>query len=188
MTLFEYLAAGHTLILTFAVVRNLAGFPHVLRAPGRYWVHTTWVFFGLAFCLVAFWAFWSYRDVEWTLVRFMGALEIPAVIYVYNSIVVPSDPAEVDSWRDHYFRVRIPFFATGVLLMSSVIVSNYFVLGTLNDPAMFLNFVFVAILGAGLASAEPRLHVLLALVVTALFVGAVLTILAQPDALVRAGP
>ena len=39
MTLFEYLAAGYVLILSFAVIRGVSGVPYALRPSSRYGVH-----------------------------------------------------------------------------------------------------------------------------------------------------
>ncbi len=57
MTLFEYLAAGYVLILSFAVLRGVAGVPYALRPSSRYWVHAVYLSSLLANCLVSFWAF-----------------------------------------------------------------------------------------------------------------------------------
>ncbi len=91
MTLFEYLATGHTLIVSFAIARVFAGVPHALRPGRRYWVHVSWLSLAVAFCLISFWGFWSYRelDVEWTIFRFVGAFASSVLIYVYSSLVVP---------------------------------------------------------------------------------------------------
>ena len=182
------MAAGHTLILTFAVLRALSGFPHAVTRPGLYWVHAMWLALALVQCLVSFWAFWSYREVEWTLFRFMGALEIPALIFVYNSILVPSDPAAVASWRDYFFRVRIPLFATGALLLISVTISNYLVLGTLRHPVILSDLGFLTINVVGLASANTNLHSLLPLGFLLLGIASGVAVIAQPDSLLRMVP
>ena len=81
VTLFEYLAAGYILMLSFAILRGVSGLPHATRYPGRYWVHVSWLSTALASCFVAFWAFWPYRQVEWTLFRVITALAIPTLLY-----------------------------------------------------------------------------------------------------------
>ena len=48
MSLFEYLAAGYILMLSFAVVRAVSGVPHATRYPRRYWVHVSWLATALA--------------------------------------------------------------------------------------------------------------------------------------------
>ena len=88
LTLFEYLAAGYVLMLSFAVLRALSGVPHAARSPSRYWVHLSWLSTALASCLVGFWAFWFYREVEWTFFQFIGALAPPALLYTYVSLLV----------------------------------------------------------------------------------------------------
>lgn len=162
LTLFEYLAAGFSLILSFALLRALSGVPHAVHSGRRYWVHVFWLLNALVNCLFTFWAFWSYREVEWTLIRFSATLAIPALLYVYNSLLVPPDPASVDSWRDHFFSVRIPLFSTGMILSADIGVTNFFVLG-FPLLASWPVFAMVAIYAIGLASARSSVHAILPL-------------------------
>ena len=181
MSLFEYLTAGYVLILSFAVVRALTGFPHALSGASRYWVHVSWLSFALANCLATFWAFWSFRDTEWTLPRFVGVLVVPALLFVYNSILVPSDPASVASWRDHFFEVRVPLFLTGAVTVIVMVVGNYAILGMpLLHPLVIGNMVWLTIYLIGLGSGKPALHSLLALALILVSAAAMVTVLAQP--------
>ncbi len=97
MTLFEYLAIAYSLVLSFAVLRTASGLPHALASGRRHWVRAAWTFIILAVCLFVFWAFWSYREVEWTLWRFALVLGNPILVFVSASIIVPPEPAAVHS-------------------------------------------------------------------------------------------
>lgn len=189
MTLFEYLTAGYVLILSFAVIRALSGFPHALSTTSRYWVHISWLALALANCLVTFWAFWSYRDTEWTLPSFAIVLATPALLFVYNSILVPADPASVRSWRKHFFNVRVPLFATGALSVVLIVATNHLVLGmSLLHPVVIGGVAWLAIYLVGLSSERPGLHAVLAFALLLVFAVAMLTFLAQPGSLSRAIP
>ena len=188
MTHFEYLAVAHTLIITFAVIRALSGFPTVAIGATRYWVHLSWLCMALVYCLLNFWLFWSFREIEWTLVGFITFLVTPAVLYVYCSILVPSDPSSVRSWRDHFFAVRIPLFATGLLFFVTITFGNFRSLGTLNHPVIFGDLTFLAIYIVGLSQSRPGIHSLLALIPPLLFAVFALTVFNQPDVLTRVAP
>jgi len=164
LTLFEYLAAAHTLILTFALTRVLSGAADAIRPGRRYWVHLSWLALGASFCLFAFWALWSYVEVEWTINRFIGLLAVPALMYVYSSIVIPSDPSSIESWRDYFFEKRLPLFGTGVLLMAAIIYSNQFILGVAPmQSSQFSLYGALAMFSIGLFAPSPRLHAVLAI-------------------------
>jgi hypothetical protein len=183
MTNFEYIAGANTLILSFAVVRLLAGIPEAIRPERRYWVHTMWLMLGLVFCLIGFWVFLSYRAIEWTLPRFMGVLVAPALIYIYSSLLAPTDPSSVVSWRDHFFRIRPYVFATGVLTMTQVLISNHLFLGVpLVGGAAWTSNVLLMVFAAGYISANPRLHAIIAFIPPILAVLTILSISA-PDSL-----
>jgi hypothetical protein len=183
VTLFEYLTAANTLILSFAVLRLVACVPHALR-PGRlYWVHASWLSVAIAFCLISFWGFWSYRELEWTLPLFIGALAPTVLIYVFTSLVAPSEPSTVPSWRDYFFGVRIPLLGTGVLFMGAVLSTNQALLGVSAFQLASLGpWALLAICAIGASSAKPRLHTVLAFWPPLLAV-ITLWMLARPDSL-----
>ncbi len=138
-----------------------------------------------------FLAFWAYREVEWTTFQIIGALAVPASLYAYNSVLVPPDPSTVTSWRDYFFDVRVPLFATGIVFMSTAIASNNLVLGaSLLHPTQLFNCGFLAIHAIGLASAKPSVHVVLAIAYPCLTAVASAFLLpgGTPDSLFRAVP
>ena len=189
MTLFEYLAAGYVLMLSFAVLRAISGLPHAIHPRRRYGVHVSWLLTSLALCLVSFWAFWSYRHVDWTIFRFMNALAIPALLYAYTSLLVPTDPAAVESWRSHYFEVRAPLFVIGLVFVATVILSNQSALGVSPlHPSQLSNYAFFALVLTGLVSARPRVHGLLAVALPVALAVYFLWLLSEPDSAFRPVP
>ena len=188
MTTFEYLAGANTLILSLAVIRVVAGIPHALAPRRLYLVHLSWLSLGIMLCLVAFWAFLSYQEVEWTLPRFIAVIASSALLYTYCSIVVPSDSSTVECWSDYFFSVRIPLFATAALFMGVGLLTNHFLLGVplfhvVNSSA----YAALAIFAIGLSSAKHELHTVLALCPPLMFVVTVL-LLARPNSLSGVAP
>jgi hypothetical protein len=182
LTLFEYLAAGYILILSLGVLRAVAGVPYALRATSRYWVHIAYLLGALANYLVGFWAFWFYRDVEWTFFRFIVALAFPVLWYVFVSLLIPQDPASVSSWRNQFYGVRIPLFTVGAINFVVIAVSHQSLLGIPPfDPAEWTVYATIAIFIIGLVSARPSLHALLAVVFACLMTVVFFAILAQTD-------
>ena len=146
-----------------------------------------WLVAAFANCLVSFWAFWSYQDVEWTLPKFAAVLAIPSLLFVYNSILVPASPGEVSSYREHYFRVRVPLFAAGSLMVAVIMTTNAFVVGTPFFSAVsYGGLLWLSVHIVGLATAIPRVHAGLAIVTIALFVVIVSTLAAEPAPLIQA--
>jgi hypothetical protein len=185
MTLYEYLASGYVLMLSFAFLRAVSGIPYVVASSGRYPVHMFWCVASLGFCLFAFWGFWSLRDIEWNIFRFLSVLALPALIYAYISLLLPPDPSAVDSWRDYFFEVRIPLFSTCLVLNAVVIGNGNLTLGIpLSDPILLLNLVHIAICVIGIAAAGPKVHGALALTYFLLF-PVYLLLIAESDSMLR---
>ena len=184
MTLFEYLAAGFVLILSFAVMRGMSGVPYALRPVARHWVHFAYVSIALANCLITFWVFWFTRDVEWTFFRFVIALLVPILFYVQVSLLVPQDPSTVSSWEAHFFGVRIPFFATGAATFLMVAISHQTLLGiSALHPIEWPVYATTALYALGVTSPAARLHSALALAIFCITALNVVGIVAQIDPL-----
>ena len=184
MVVFEYIAIAFSLVYSFTVMRLVSGLPYATR-PGRiYWVHLVFLLTFLLWVVNAFWAFWSYHEVEWTYLRYIIALSSPAAMYYMAVVLVPSEPAEVTSWRDYYFSVRRrAFIGFGVLALVAELSTT--VLGGIPaiHPARLAGLGNLVAAIVGFSFEDARVHgglaVLAFLAVVA--VGAVL--LAQPGAL-----
>jgi hypothetical protein len=146
-------------------------------------VHVSWLSCAIAFCLIGFWTFWSYRELDWTLPLLIGALAATTLIYVFTSLVAPPEPFAVASWRDYFFGVRIPLLGTGVLCVGAVLSSNQALLGVSAFQLASLGpWTLLAICAIGASSSKPRLHTVLAFGPPILAVITIL-ILARPDSL-----
>ena len=80
MTLFEYLAIAFSLVYSFSAMRIVAGLPSATQHGRRYWVHLTFVCLALIATAGAFWGFWSFRGVDWTMPKFFMALAGPVFV------------------------------------------------------------------------------------------------------------
>lgn len=181
MTLFEYVSAAHTLLLTFAAARILAGVPSALEPRRLYWVYLSWVCLAIMFCLASFWALWSYREIEWTLPRLVSLLATPALIYVFSAILVPGDSSDIDSWKDYFFAVRLRLFVGGLVMILSIMFSNQLIAGVSSlHRSQFPLYLLLGVFAVGAISDRPRIHNILAFV-PPLVIVAVLIVLGRPN-------
>jgi hypothetical protein len=184
MALFEYIAIAISLVYSFTVMRLVSGLPYATRRGRIYWVHLVLLIAFLLWIANAFWAFWSYHDAEWTYFRYILALAGPAAQYYVAVVLVPNEPAEVTSWRDHYFSARrrlwIGFGVAAVLLdLNSTVlvgmpVSHPARLGTLGNLVAAI---------VGLRVEDARVHGGLAVVGLLAVIAYAAVFLAQPGAL-----
>jgi hypothetical protein len=167
MTLFEYLAAAYTLLLSFAVARLVFGLPSAIHQDRRYWVHLVFVA-GFAFLLAAlFWGFWSFRDVAWTFPRFLLVLSAPVLALLMASTLIPGSPDNVESWREFYYSVRLTYFSAWIVLsFLLVITSTVLVDMPFTHPARLAELVVAAMGVVGVLSSNPRVHGAMAICVS----------------------
>jgi hypothetical protein len=186
MTLFEYLAAAYTLLLSFAVARLVFGLPSATLQDRRYWVHLVFVAAFAFFLAALFWGFWSFRDVAWTFPRFLLALTVPVLSLLMASILIPESPENVESWRDFYYSVRLRYFSAWIVLIflmainSTVLVDMPF-----THPARLAELILAAIGEVGVSSSDPRVHGAMAICVIVLMAFGSSVILFEPGSLAR---
>lgn len=111
MTLFEYLSVAFSIVLSLATVRLLSGLSVALLRERRYWPHTAWIVLSLAIAALVWWNFWSFREVQWNLLSFLGVLSVPAMMYLLAAALVPEQPGRTRSWEDHFYAARRRFFS-----------------------------------------------------------------------------
>jgi hypothetical protein len=168
MTLFEYLAAATTLILSFAVAGLTAGLPYSIVKGRRYWVHL--VFIGELLFLIAilFWNFWSLRDVDWTFPRFVLFLAPAIITQFMAATIIPSSSDEVESWEEFYYSIRKRYFSAWIGLGLVLAFNSIVFLDTpLVHPSWGAPLTLIAMGAVGLSSSNPRVHARLAVIAVA---------------------
>ena len=174
MTLFEYLAAATTLILSFSVARLTAGLPYCIVKGRRYWVHLLFIGALLFLIAILFWNFWSLRDTDWTFPRFVLFLAPAIITQFMAATIIPSSSDEVESWEEFYYSIRKRYFSAWIGLGLVLAFNSIVFLDTpLVHPSWGAPLTLIAMGAVGLSSSNPRVHARLAvfLVAAALLVG-----------------
>lgn len=96
----------------------------------------------------------------------------------------PDAPANVVSWREYYYSIRIKLFvAFGLWAVLTAILSTMVLGLPLNHPARIGQATMLAVSIAGIASKHPRVHATLALTVLVAGVFFGLSIFLSSDAI-----
>ena len=163
VTLFEYLSVATSIVLSLSVTQVLSSLRAVFHSGRRYWVHAIWTVLVLILHLIIWWAFWAYRDVEsWNLATFALVLFNPGVLFVASNTLVNREP-NVESWAEHYFAIRRPFFATFGLIPLGTLLRDGILFGTpVLIPGHLPEAFTVIISVVGWSSESRRIHALLA--------------------------
>ena len=171
MTLFEYLAIAFSLVFSFSAVRLVAGLPYALKPGKRYFVHVIAVVNLLFGIVVVFWAFWSFRNVEWNLARFFSALASPGLLYFLACTLIPEAPATVASWRVHFYSVRRSLYTGVAAWICIAALNNTISLGySIWHPARAIQLVVLSVAVVGAVSENSKVHAILAIGILSLFI------------------
>jgi hypothetical protein len=184
MTLFEYLAAATTLILSFALAGLTAGLPYSIVKGRRYWVHL--VFIGQLLFLIAilFWNFWSLRDADWTFPRFVLFLAPAIITQFMAATIIPSSSDEVESWEEFYYSIRKRYFSAWIGLGLVLAFNSIVFLDTpLVHPSWGAPLTLIAMGAVGLSSSNPRVHARLAVIAVAVSLLFAFLVFAAPGSL-----
>ena len=172
MTHFEYIAIAMSIVFSFAVLRLLDALPHVAAREKRYPIHALWVAILLFWCALFWWLSWasSARVGEFSFPLFLLMLTPPALFYLAATALVSHAPAEVPSWRAHFWNVRRRFFGcTLALVVSLAFLTTAIASPPLFNPIRLVQGVLVCLFLAGLVSEQERTHVAIAGLAAALF-------------------
>ena len=163
MTLFQYIVVLLYIVLSLGVVRLLDGLPAALKPGRRDPLHVTWLFYVFLLHVQYWWVFWSYSvDVAWNYPRFLVVLAAPLLLCSVAITLVPRDSSAVQSWREHFYHVRVRLFSLLACWMLSAVLANMLVLDQPFLSGLRLGQgLFVALCLMGAMSKQPRLHAFL---------------------------
>jgi hypothetical protein len=185
MTLFEYVTVAVSIVLSFGVVRLLDGLRAAALPQRRYWVHFLWIPTKLLNHALYWWGLWSLHEaVSWNFALFLWILLFPATLYLQSTALVTTSPTEVASWRDHFYGIRTWFLSINLLLLFHYFIDTWLLLGVPVLHPSRLPLVAMIILNVfGVASDNPRLHAVIAVIALLAQILGFGVVLFQPGAL-----
>ena len=124
MTQFEYLAVSVAILISIAVARIVSGLPHTLAGGRRYVLHYGWTVVWLWSLVISWWGIWSYRDLEWTLVRFLLFLSPSGPVLFVAYTLVPENPERVATWKEYFHAVRRPLFGASMIFYLLLLINQ----------------------------------------------------------------
>ena len=186
MTLFDYLIIAFGLLFTGAAMRLIGGIGSALHPERRYWVHAMLTLAQLLGIAFSFWNFWSLKALDWTLPKFLLVLLIPGLLYYCASIIIPENPNDVTSWREHYFSVHVRFF-TGLACYTLVVIATSFLILDLPliHPVRLGQIAAIIISVVGAISSKPKVHAGIVVILMIMIVGMAVSIASQPGWLIE---
>ena len=170
MTHFEYVSVALSIVLSLTVVRLLDSLPRAAAPERRYWIHAVWVVFLLLWSAVFWWLSWSLSRAERiAFPTFLLLVTPPAILYLCATALVSHAPAEVASWREHYWRVRPRFFGLALAFLASLAFTSTVLQGVpLRHPIRAAQALLATAFAVGLCSRSERAHAALAASIAAL--------------------
>jgi len=162
MTLFEYISVAFSVVLSLSAAQIFSNIRSVLDPARRDWVHGLWTIHILVLHVIVWWSGWALRDVSWNLASFSLVLTAPALLYVAANALVPSDQSV--SLREHFLANRTLFFTARGLVVFTSWAASYMLLGTpLLTHARITGVVILTICAVGIASANYRVQIAIAI-------------------------
>ncbi len=162
MSQFEYVSIAVSMVYALVISRLLGSAFAALRAPARYSVHVAWLFTLFLLCAFSWWRLWDIREIDWSGPLFVFAFVSPAILSLQVSALIGDDIEKPHSYRDVFFRNRVPFFAitcifcvVGFLAPWIYGIASWFSVG----PYQRVTLVGLAISAAGIALPAHRAQV-----------------------------
>lgn len=159
MTQFEFFAVAVSIILALGISRLLDGVLPSLHAARRYWVHFLWVLHKLLNHIIWWWGTWSANTFEgWNLAWFVWTLAGPIVLYLQATALVSTTPQYVESWEEHFFRIRKWFFSGNIAICGILLVGRV-ASPDVEVPMVTIGLMALLVLGIiGVVTDNRRVH------------------------------
>jgi len=159
MTHFEYLAVSVAMLISVAVARIISGLPHAVEAHRRFLLHWGWMLLWLWAITVTWWNIWIYRDLDWTFVRFLLFLAMNGPLLFIAYTLVPDNPEQVASWKDHFYATRKRFFGATIVFYVILLVQLSVLQSVpLFDPTRSAIFFLLALSVVAFVNAKPAVQ------------------------------
>jgi len=111
MTTFEYLIAFSSILAGLAVARLLHALPRVFIKEVFYITHAMLFISSLIGCIMLWWYSTSFKVVEeWNATLFLLYISLFIITYLQCDALASATPEKIDSWKIHYFNVRMKFW------------------------------------------------------------------------------
>lgn len=161
MSQFEFVSVAVALLYAIAIGRLLAALPELFERERGYWITQGWAIYLVLFVISAWFGFWDWRDFTFTPGTFLGALAPPAFVIVRVELLCGRASREIADYRAHFYAIRVPFFAVGLVSMLFLFFSPW-----VGGQVPFWTFTAFHVLGlaavvvwvAGIVSDHPTLH------------------------------
>ena len=176
MDVFEYVAVMVTVVLALAVSHILTFLATIVANPERvrpYWVHLLWAGLLLGLNLQAWLVLWTLRrQPEWPIGQIVMMLVSASLIFVAARILEPELAAgSCVDLRAHFFRVRLPLFATlSVFWLFPILGRFLFLEGRLADRETVGRLAFLGLSISGIVVKSSTWHSALAVLWAGLLV------------------
>ncbi len=144
--------------MSFAMARLVSALPQILDKPRRYWVHSTWAAATVANVFLSWWALFQYREVAWTMFRFLLFVAPAVGILFIAAALAPDEPSEISSWREHYYRVHRQLVGSTLFFVVAVAVANAMLLEPFRPVQIVPIASIVVILASALVTKNARVQ------------------------------
>ena len=150
MTIFEFLVAFAAILAGLGATRLLHAFPYVFNKDKSFWLHQLIFLYTIINAIGAWWATWSMSKVErWDLLKFASYILYFGVFFLLCDLIAPNNSEKIDSWKDHFFKIRKSFYICNIFLAQFFYLNQTYVLEIDNYEffVIYLVWTVTSILG-----------------------------------------
>ena len=131
MTIFEYLVAYVAILAGLSAARLLHALPYVFKRDRFYWIHGVIFATAVLVGISNWWGFWSMKSVEqWDFLKFTCIILFFGIVFLLCDMVAPHYAEKIESWKEHFLKIRFQFYLTNVILAQIFALVQYYVLNS----------------------------------------------------------
>ena len=126
MLTFEYLVAFSSIIVGLAIAKLLHALPSIFNKNSFSLTHSLLFIATLFDCVSWWWGSLGFKIIEvWTGALFILYIAPFIGLYLVSDLISSANPANIESWKNHYFGIRFKFWLTQSVIATFAIIQSF---------------------------------------------------------------
>ena len=166
MLTFEYLVAFSSIIVGLAIAKLLHALPSIFNKNSFSLTHSLLFIATLFDCVSWWWGSLGFKIIEvWTGALFILYIAPFIGLYLVSDLISSANPANIESWKNHYFGIRFKFWLTQSVIATFAIIQSFiYTTHFENIENLVVIFCWIAVIVVAINSKKEKTHLVISII------------------------
>ena len=163
MLTFEYLVAFSSIIVGLAIAKLLHALPSIFNKNSFSLTHSLLFIATLFDCVSWWWGSLGFKIIEvWTGALFILYIAPFIGLYLVSDLLSSSNPANIQSWQNHYFEIRFKLWLTQIVIFTFAMIQAFVYTTYFENTEILVIFIaWFAMIVVAITSKKEKTHLVI---------------------------